>query len=92
MPGAGLEQTLRKLGFEPAQAILSATTPALPAAVTALGGVPSLVAQGALVAGRFVSAVVAGERAAAAERRNAHGYDRRAGRHGGFGGLHRHRL
>jgi hypothetical protein len=73
VPGADLEQTLRKLGFEPAQAVLSAKTPALPAVVSALG-VPALVAHGAMVAGGFVSAVVAGERAASAERRNAHGY------------------
>lgn len=73
VPGADLEQKLRKLGFEPARAVLSAKTPALPAAATGLG-VPPLIAQGAMVAGRFVSAVVAGEQAAEGERRNAHGY------------------
>lgn len=75
VPGSDLQDTLRKLGLQPANAVLSVQTPKLPGLTAAVaGGVPTAVAHGGAVAGRLVSAGLEAGQVAAQERRSAHGY------------------
>jgi hypothetical protein len=76
-PTANLERELRRLGYEPARAVLgikSLELPAVTAAAAAGAGVPAVAGQAGLVAARIIASGIRARRAAQDQRRAAAGY------------------